>query len=150
MKLLISPSQESMQVGRKNLGFDPSSFATVLYYSNDILSKAFPDLGPYISLLITVVNVIMTFPPIFLIERMGRKTLMTMSSLGALVSLVLVGFGINAAIVSLSSVAIVVFVACVASFIVDGPSNAINLAVHLRSGWDPFRSSSFRTYPPLM
>ena len=41
---------------------------TVLYYSTDILSKALPDLGPYISLLITVVNAIMTFPPIVLIE----------------------------------------------------------------------------------
>lgn len=40
----------------------------VLYYSNDILSKALPDVGPYVSLGITVVNVIMTFPPIFLIE----------------------------------------------------------------------------------
>ena len=41
---------------------------TVLYYSNAILSKALPDLGPFVSLGITIVNVIMTFPPIFLIE----------------------------------------------------------------------------------
>lgn len=27
-----------------------------------------PGLGPYISILVTVVNVVMTFPPIFLIE----------------------------------------------------------------------------------
>jgi len=40
----------------------------VLYYSNDILSNVIPGLGPYISILVTVVNVIMTFPPIFLIE----------------------------------------------------------------------------------
>ena len=40
----------------------------MLYYSNDILSKALPDMGPYISLGITIVNVMMTFPPIFLIE----------------------------------------------------------------------------------
>ena len=40
----------------------------VLYYSNDILEKSLPDLGAYISLGITVVNVIMTFPPIILIE----------------------------------------------------------------------------------
>jgi hypothetical protein len=86
-------------------------FVIVLYYSNDILSKAFPDLGPYISLLITVVNAVMTFPPIFLIERMGRKTLMTMSSMGAVVSLFLVGFGLDAAMVTLSSVAILVFIA---------------------------------------
>ena len=40
----------------------------VLYYSNDILSNVIPGLGPYISILVTVVNVVMTFPPIFLIE----------------------------------------------------------------------------------
>jgi hypothetical protein len=40
----------------------------VLYYSNDILSKSLPELGPYVSLGITIVNVAMTFPPIFLIE----------------------------------------------------------------------------------
>ena len=41
---------------------------SVLYYSNDILSKSLPSLGPYLSLGITVVNVIMTFPAIILIE----------------------------------------------------------------------------------
>jgi len=92
-----------------------SGINAVLYYSNDILSKAFPDLGPYISLLITVVNAVMTFPPIFLIERMGRKTLMTMSSLGAFVSLVLVGYGLDAAMVALSSAAILVFIASFAT-----------------------------------
>jgi hypothetical protein len=44
------------------------NLSSVLYYSNDILAKALPDLGPYISLGITIVNVMMTFPPIFLIE----------------------------------------------------------------------------------
>lgn len=46
--------------------------SVVLYYSNDILSKALPDFGPYISLGITVVNVLMTFPPIVLIEVCAR------------------------------------------------------------------------------
>ncbi|KAH0584099.1 hypothetical protein H2248_009670 [Termitomyces sp. 'cryptogamus'] len=45
-----------------------SGINAVLYYSNAILSKALPDLGPYVSLGITVVNVLMTFPPIVLIE----------------------------------------------------------------------------------
>jgi len=40
----------------------------VLYYSNDILSKSLPNLGAYISLGITVINVLMTFPTIVLIE----------------------------------------------------------------------------------
>lgn len=40
----------------------------MLYYSNDILSKALPDLGPWISVGITVVNFLMTFAPIVLID----------------------------------------------------------------------------------
>ena len=40
----------------------------MLYYSNNILSKALPDLGPYVSLGITIVNFFMTAAPIFLID----------------------------------------------------------------------------------
>ncbi|KAF7338630.1 25S rRNA adenine-N(1) methyltransferase [Mycena venus] len=85
-------------------------FLTVLYYSNDILSKSLPEFGPYVSLGITIVNVLMTFPPIFLIERMGRRQLLTLSTLGAISSLILVGLGLNTSIVTLSSVAILTFV----------------------------------------
>ena len=40
----------------------------MLYYSNDILAKSLPKLGAYISLGVTVINVVMTFPPVILIE----------------------------------------------------------------------------------
>lgn len=40
----------------------------MLYYSNNILSKALPDVGPYVSLGITIVNFFMTAAPIFLID----------------------------------------------------------------------------------
>jgi hypothetical protein len=69
-----------------------------------------PEFGPYVSLGITIVNVLMTFPPILLIERMGRRQLLTLSTLGAISSLVLVGLGLNTSIVTLSSVAILTFV----------------------------------------
>ncbi|KAJ7871495.1 general substrate transporter [Mycena olivaceomarginata] len=87
-----------------------SGINAVLYYSNDILSKSLPEFGPYVSLGITIVNVLMTFPPILLIERMGRRQLLTLSTLGAISSLVLVGLGLNTSIVTLSSVAILTFV----------------------------------------
>jgi hypothetical protein len=45
-----------------------SGVNAILYYSNAILGKSFPELGAYVSLAITLVNVIMTFPAIFLIE----------------------------------------------------------------------------------
>ncbi|KAJ6500428.1 general substrate transporter [Mycena sanguinolenta] len=87
-----------------------SGINAVLYYSNDILSKSLPEFGPYVSLGITVVNVLMTFPPILLIQRLGRRQLLTLSGLGAIFSLIIVGFGLNTSIVTLSSIAILTFV----------------------------------------
>lgn len=87
-----------------------SGINAVLYYSNDILAKSIPHFGPYISLGITVINVIMTFPPILLIERMGTKPLLKISVSGILVSLFAVGWGLNSGASVLSSVAIITFV----------------------------------------
>ncbi|TDL27218.1 general substrate transporter [Rickenella mellea] len=84
---------------------------SVLYYSNDILAKTLPDLASFVSLGITLVNALMTFPPIFLIESLGRKSLLKISIGGSLLSLLLVGYGINAGLKILSSVAIMAFVA---------------------------------------
>ncbi|GLB35157.1 putative major facilitator superfamily, sugar transporter (TC 2.A.1.1) family protein [Lyophyllum shimeji] len=87
-----------------------SGINAVLYYSNAILSKSLPELGPYVSLGITVVNALMTFPPIILIERLGRRRLLAISTGGALVSLYAVGFGLNTGKATLSSIAILTFV----------------------------------------
>jgi len=87
-----------------------SGINAVLYYSNDILSKSLPEFGPYVSLGITIVNVLMTFPPILLIERVGRRQLLVISTLGAITSLTLVGIGLNTGVVTLSSIAILTFV----------------------------------------
>jgi len=88
-----------------------SGVNAVLYYSNDILSKALPDLGPYVSLGITIINMLMTVAPIFLIDRMGRKQLLSISAGGALCSLVCVGYGLDSGLVTLASVAILAFIA---------------------------------------
>lgn len=111
-----------------------SGINAVLYYSNDILSKSLPDMGPYISLGITIVNVLMTAPPIFLIERWGRRTLLLLSSVGAVLSLILVGYGLDSSAVMLASVAIMTFVTSFATglgpvpFVIIpevSPSNAV-------------------------
>ncbi|KAH0830441.1 general substrate transporter [Lanmaoa asiatica] len=83
---------------------------SVLYYSNNILSKSLPELAAYVSLGITVVNFLMTFPPIFLIERVGRKQLIRWSVGGALISHLAVGYGLNSGWVTISSIAITTFV----------------------------------------
>ncbi|OJT14181.1 hypothetical protein TRAPUB_9292 [Trametes pubescens] len=88
-----------------------SGVNAVLYYSNNILSKALPDVGPYVSLGITIVNFFMTAAPIFLIDRLGRKKLLSLSATGAIVSLVAVGFGLDSGAVALASTAIITFVA---------------------------------------
>jgi SP family facilitated glucose transporter-like MFS transporter 3 len=87
----------------------------VLYYSNAILSKTLPDIGPYVSLGVTIVNVIMTFPTVFLIERTGRRKLLQISAIGAVISLVCVGIGLDMGWVKLPSVAILSFIMCVLS-----------------------------------
>jgi len=53
----------------------------------------------------------MTFPAIFLIERMGRKALLFISIGGAFVSLLAVGYGLDSGMKALSSLAIITFVA---------------------------------------
>lgn len=87
-----------------------SGINAVLYYSNEILSKSLPDLGPYVSLAITIVNVLMTFPPIVLVERLGRRQLLTISTLGALLSLLTVGIAMDSDLGAIASVGIVTFV----------------------------------------
>ncbi|KAF9646837.1 general substrate transporter [Thelephora ganbajun] len=88
---------------------------SLLYYSNEILSNVIPGLGPYISILVTVVNVVMTFPPIFLIERVGRKKLLTASVFTAVAAHIFIGFGLNNGFVAMCSVAMLVFIMAFAS-----------------------------------
>jgi len=93
------------------IGQQFSGINAVLYYSNNILGRTLPALAAYISLVITIVNAIMTFPAVFLIERMGRKALLFISVGGAFVSLLAVGYGLNSGMKALSSIAIITFVA---------------------------------------
>ncbi|KAL0578417.1 Bifunctional purine biosynthesis protein PurH [Marasmius crinis-equi] len=92
------------------IGQQISGINAVLYYSTDILSQSLPELGKYVSLGITVVNVLMTFPPIFLAEKMGRKRLLMISTSSALVCLLMVGIGLNKNWVTISSIFIIGFV----------------------------------------
>ncbi|KAF8604593.1 general substrate transporter [Ceratobasidium sp. AG-I] len=89
-----------------------SGINAVMYYSNDILSRVVPrEAAAYTSLGITVLNAIMTFPPIFLVDRVGRKPLLMWSILGAIISSTALGIALDAGITALSSVAVLTFVA---------------------------------------
>ncbi|QRV89647.1 Sugar (and other) transporter [Ceratobasidium sp. AG-Ba] len=89
-----------------------SGINAVMYFSNDILSRVVPrEIAAYTSLGITVLNAIMTFPPIFLVDRLGRKPLLMMSIMGAIISSAALGISLDAGITSLSSIAVLGFVA---------------------------------------
>lgn len=87
-----------------------SGINAILYYSNNILSHVLSESGAYVSLGITVVNTLMTFLPIYLIDRVGRRKLLLTSITGALASLVITGYGLNRGMTVTSSISIVTFV----------------------------------------
>ncbi|KAF4622587.1 hypothetical protein D9613_009239 [Agrocybe pediades] len=91
-----------------------SGINPVLYYSNDILSKSLPTLSAYVSLGITVLNALVTVPAVLLVEKLGRKKLLAISTAGALLSLAVLGFTLDSAQNGtariISSVAIILFV----------------------------------------
>ncbi|KAJ1307210.1 hypothetical protein OPQ81_001325 [Rhizoctonia solani] len=89
-----------------------SGINAVMYYSNNILSRVVPrEAAAYTSLGITVLNAIMTFPAIFLVDRLGRKRLLMASIIGAIVSNAVLGLALDAGITALSSVAVLGFIA---------------------------------------
>ncbi|KDN35770.1 hypothetical protein RSAG8_11332, partial [Rhizoctonia solani AG-8 WAC10335] len=89
-----------------------SGINAVMYYSNNILSRVVPrEAAAYTSLGITVLNAIMTFPAIFLVDHLGRKRLFMISMTGAIVSNAVLGFALDNGITALSSVAVLGFIA---------------------------------------
>jgi len=103
--LLVSLSMLVQQV---------SGINAVMYYSTDILSAALPGAGAYVSLGVALINLLMTIPPIFTIERYGHRKLLITSMAGILVSLVVLGFALNAGWTTTSSIATVSFVSAFA------------------------------------
>jgi len=75
------------------------------------MKSVLPTQAIYISLFITAINVIMTFPPIFLVDKLGRKSLLIISASSMAINSLLLGLSINYEVAQLSSLAIVLFVA---------------------------------------
>jgi len=76
--------QGMMIVALTQLAQQFSGVNAILYYSTGILSSLLPRMANNVGLLITIVNGIMTLPPLWLIqeEHMGRKRLMVLSAAG--------------------------------------------------------------------
>jgi MFS family permease len=75
------------------------------------MKSVLPTQAIYISLFITAINVIMTFPPIFLVDKVGRKSLLLISACSMAITSFILGFSINYEIAHISSLAIILFVA---------------------------------------
>ena len=59
-----------------------SGVNAIMYYSTGIMSRVLPHLAPFVGLLITLVNIVMTLPPLWLIDdaRFGRRRLLLFSA----------------------------------------------------------------------
>lgn len=85
----------------------------MLYYSVGILGSTLPALAGSIGILITIINIIMTFPPIYLIDehRVGRKNLMVGSAIVMTIASALLGAGIIFGYKIISAVCMILMVA---------------------------------------
>ncbi|MBW0498665.1 hypothetical protein O181_038380 [Austropuccinia psidii MF-1] len=88
-----------------------SGINAVLYYSTSIMKSVLPTQAIYISLFICAINLLMTFPPIFLVDRLGRKSLLLFSLASMALTSFTLAISINYAFAKVSSIAIVLFVA---------------------------------------
>ncbi|KZT56554.1 general substrate transporter [Calocera cornea HHB12733] len=92
-----------------------SGINSVIYYSTNILGRLAPTLSPYISLIIAVINALMTFPPVFLIDRIGKRTIMQLSIIACVLFGILITVGLNVGQPVVSAVGIIGFVAAFAA-----------------------------------
>lgn len=88
-----------------------SGINAVLYYSTSIMKSVLPTQAIYISLFVSAINLLMTFVPVFLVDKLGRKSLLLISSGSMALSSFVLAFSINIGFVVISSLAIVLFVA---------------------------------------
>ncbi|WWD18368.1 hypothetical protein CI109_102818 [Kwoniella shandongensis] len=88
-----------------------SGVNAVMFYSTPVLRPLLPTSAGLVGVGITVVNAIMTLPAIFLMDRLGRKTLILASIGGMAVTSALLAIGLNEGHQSLSAVSIIAFIA---------------------------------------
>ncbi|OBZ91238.1 Solute carrier family 2, facilitated glucose transporter member 2 [Choanephora cucurbitarum] len=66
----------------------------VMYYSTDMFGVVFDsNMASYMAIVCYAINVISTFPAIFLVDRLGRRVLLLVSEVGAVVCSILLAIG---------------------------------------------------------
>jgi MFS family permease len=88
-----------------------SGVNAVLFYSSSVLETILPNAGAgALSVGITVVNALMTFPAIFLVDSLGRRPLLLISATGMGIMSMLLAYGLDEHKTNLSAFAIVSFI----------------------------------------
>ncbi|BGP38832.1 Bifunctional purine biosynthesis protein PurH [Rhodotorula kratochvilovae] len=113
----VEDSEQSMSVMEVLRSSDPAVrkalwtlVAVMLFQQFSILTAVNPSSAKIVSLYVTLVNLIMTFPAIFLIDRLGRRSLLLLS-LGCMsVSTAVLGWSINTQHFAVASAGIIAFV----------------------------------------
>ncbi|PWZ00605.1 MFS general substrate transporter [Testicularia cyperi] len=100
-------------VALTQLGQQLSGINAVLYYSVGIMGSILPSLAGSIGIMITFINILMTFPPIYLIDehRLGRKKLIISSALVMSFASFLLGVGIIGGYKALSATSMILMTA---------------------------------------
>nr|XP_019045765.1 vacuolar membrane protein [Kwoniella bestiolae CBS 10118]OCF24695.1 vacuolar membrane protein [Kwoniella bestiolae CBS 10118] len=88
-----------------------SGVNAVMFYSTPVLRPLLPTSAGVVGVGITVVNAIMTLPAIFLMDRLGRKTLLLTSIAGMGITSTLLAVGLNGGHQTLSAFSIITFIA---------------------------------------
>ncbi|WVQ72890.1 hypothetical protein IAR50_002451 [Cryptococcus sp. DSM 104548] len=88
-----------------------SGVNAVMFYSTPVLRPLLPTSAGVVGVGITVVNAIMTLPAIFLMDRLGRRTLILASIAGMATTSVLLALGLNDHLQALSAISIIAFIA---------------------------------------
>ncbi|GAA5869243.1 hypothetical protein JCM16303_000405 [Sporobolomyces ruberrimus] len=87
-----------------------SGINAVMFYSVTILSAVNPASAKKTALFVTIVNLVMTFPAVYLIDKLGRRTLILGSLATMSLSSIVMGYSINNDMYIVASIGILAFV----------------------------------------
>ncbi|KAK4687764.1 hypothetical protein P7C73_g2353, partial [Tremellales sp. Uapishka_1] len=130
-----------------------SGVNAVLFYSTPVLRPLLPTGAGVLGVGITVVNALMTLPAVFLVDRLGRKTLLLGSILGMTTMSVLLAIGLDGHYQVMSAVAIVSFIVRSAQNYTPPSTDTVSGILRRGSRSDPIPSrlgiSAFSGMPTL-
>ncbi|GAA5982089.1 hypothetical protein JCM5350_000640 [Sporobolomyces pararoseus] len=92
-----------------------SGINAVMFYSVTILTAVNPASAKKTALFVTIINLVMTFPAVYLIDKLGRRSLLLISLAAMSLSSIVLGYSINNDLYLVASIGILMFVVSFAS-----------------------------------